>query len=89
MVAKKRHIFGERCSYAKLSDSLVRQIFAEYAAGNGYTTVAQKMGLREKAIMGIIQRTRWKHVEIDPAVLQQVARIRSERAAKYYRAVAA
>lgn len=54
---------GEKCGHAKLTEDDVRRIRAEYASGNIFQEeLAERYGVSEGAISGILRRKNWKHV---------------------------
>lgn len=54
---------GERNSKAKLTDDLVRQIRARYAAGGtSYRKLAAEFGFGQTTIKDVVRRNRWSHV---------------------------
>jgi hypothetical protein len=63
-VAKGRHAFGERNGNAKLTDEHVRAIRLCYAGGAvTQRTLASDYGVAQSIISGIVNDSRWRHVE--------------------------
>ncbi len=64
MKAKKRHLYGERNTEAKLTEKQVRQIHRLYEAGAGSTyQLADQFGVRQGTIWKILKGYRWEHVK--------------------------
>lgn len=53
---------GERCSYSKLNDNLVRQIRLDYANGRTLTDLRNDYQMSLTLIYNVVNRLRWKHV---------------------------
>jgi Mor family transcriptional regulator len=59
-----KHLKGEGCPTAKLTEDQVKEIRNEYAGGKsgGYRPLARKYGMGMTAIASIITRKTWIHV---------------------------
>jgi hypothetical protein len=65
MKAKGRHLYGERNTEAKLTESQVKRIHRLYATGKFSTyNLADKFGVGQGTIWKILKRMRWAHVKI-------------------------
>jgi hypothetical protein len=54
---------GERCSHAKLTESEVLAMRAEYVKGrNGYKRLGRKYGVKWTTACAIVTRRTWKHL---------------------------
>lgn len=62
MVAKGRHVHGERAVHGKLSSKQVLKIRALYASGTTPTVLSRKYKLHLRTVWNIIKRERWKHL---------------------------
>lgn len=63
MWEKGRHVIGEQCSFARLTEANVRAILAEYAAGGAtYAGLAGKHGVSRGTVADIIKRRIWRHI---------------------------
>lgn len=58
--AKGRGIFGEKHWAAKLSEENVREI--RKSTGIGVRALGRKYGIGHRAILDVLQRKKWKHV---------------------------
>ncbi len=54
---------GEKHVRAKLTESAVRAIRAEYAAGATCTTLGTKYGVNPSTVMQVVNRLTWKHLD--------------------------
>jgi len=54
--------WGEKCASAKLTDDLVRQLRADYAAGEKPRALGIKYGVSHSQACNIIQRRCWRHI---------------------------
>lgn len=61
---RQRAAKGERQHSAKLTDALVREIRARYAAGGVSTfSLAPEYGVTQACISAVVRRATWKHIE--------------------------
>lgn len=61
---KEKVARGERASCVKMTAEEVRQIRADYAAGQGgYRALAKKYGIAGSTAQHILSRKTWKHIE--------------------------
>jgi hypothetical protein len=64
MFESGRAAVGEQRYNARATAALVRELRRRYAAGGvGYTRLAQETGLSKSAVVEIVKRTTWKHVD--------------------------
>ena len=61
-VAKRRHVFGERCRLAKLVDAQAQDILRRGLAGERTGKLAQEYGVSKNTIRGIVKRRTWRHL---------------------------
>jgi len=64
-VSKKRHVFGNRTSKAKLTEDAVRDILANhkpYDRKFSCGAFAKKYNVSESCVYGVVNRTRWTHI---------------------------
>lgn len=63
MVAKGRHVHGERAVHGKLTSKQVLQIRAAYDAGTTPTVLSKRFKLHVRTVWNIIKRERWAHLK--------------------------
>lgn len=63
MIAKDRHIRGQRSHFAKLTDEIVLAMRAQYAQGGiSRRELAKRFGTSVKTVDTVIRRDTWKHI---------------------------
>jgi predicted XRE-type DNA-binding protein len=63
MVAKKRHLFGERQGGHKLTEKHVRIILELVGVGVRQARIAEMLGMSKMQISRIVRRERWAHIQ--------------------------
>ena len=67
-VAKKRHVYGERVTQAKLTREQVAEIRARCESGESQTKLGKEYGVSQTAISKIVRNVRWSCVDTRPVV---------------------
>jgi hypothetical protein len=62
MVAKRRHVFGERSSQAKLTDQKALEIRRRRLAGEAARHLAAEFGVSDSLVCRIAKGRRWSHL---------------------------
>lgn len=67
MVAKRRHVFGERSPRAKLTEERAREIIRRRLAGERATALAREFGVSDSLVCGIASGRKWAHLRSEVA----------------------
>jgi hypothetical protein len=62
MASKGRHLYGERNTEHRLTETQARSIFALSAAGWSQHRIAKKLGIGQPHVGRILRGERWRHI---------------------------
>lgn len=54
---------GQDCSFAKLTEEQVREVFILKGSGYTHASIAKQYGISKSAVTMIVTRRNWKHVQ--------------------------
>ena len=63
-MARGRQARGERSGNSKLTEPQVREMFVMWERGERHKTIAKTFGVATQTVTHILNRRRWKHVDI-------------------------
>lgn len=73
-LAHGTRVIGEKTHNAVLTERIVVEIFSLAASGLLGTDIAKTLGFSNVCIQSVIARRNWKHVKIDPLILEKVSK---------------
>ncbi len=68
---------GSRNGAARLCENDIPGIFSAYVAGVNAKTISERFGVSEAAVLTALRRETWKHVSVDPAIIENAQKVAS------------